>query len=254
MEASAPLLQVSGLSHAYGSVTALAEVSLSVRDGELVALVGRNGAGKSTLLRGIAAWSAASRGEVRILGRSVRGNERLVRAHALLVPDTPPFWDDLTVWEHLRFVAVAHHLPAGWEDRAGELLTLLGIDGRREAFPGALSRGMRHKLALVMALMLQPRLLLLDEPFGPLDAVSATRLWEVLQLFCVTGHSVLVSCHQWPAEAEPDRCIVMENGQVLADAPTGELAQRYGLAPVTPEGLLHAVLSRTEERSDGSDG
>jgi len=253
MDAPRPLLEVNGLSHAYGAVAALTDVSLTIEGGEVVALVGRNGAGKSTLLRCIAAWTPGTRGDVRILGDSVRRNERLVRRHALLVPDTPPFWDDLTVWEHLRFVAGAHRLGGGWPDRAEEFLVLFGLEGRKEAFPAALSRGMRHKLALAMALLLRPRLLLLDEPFGPLDPVSAVRLWEALLAFGAEGRSALVSCHQWPTEAVPDRCIVMEAGRVRADGRTADLSRQHGLAPVTPEGLLRAVLAEAAVQSEPSD-
>jgi ABC-2 type transport system ATP-binding protein len=247
---SPALLEVEGLTHAYGSLPAVQDVSLRLDAGELVALVGRNGAGKSTLMRCIAAWSPVSRGDVRILGTSVIRRERRARRHALLVPDTPPFWDDLTAWEHLRFVAGAHRLERDWPERAGALLELFGLEERRDAFPAGLSRGMRHKLALAMALLLHPDLLLLDEPFGPLDPLSASRLWARLVEAAAGGQGVLVSCHQWPAEAVPDRCIVMEGGRVRADGRTGDLARTYGLPTVTPEGLLRAVVDRAGDEDE----
>ncbi len=253
MPASPPLLEVRDLSHAYGSVRALTEVSLRVDTGEVVALLGRNGAGKSTLMRSIAGWSPATHGEISILGVSVLRSERLVRRHAPFVPDTPPFWDDLTVWEHLRFVAGAHRIEGGWPARAERLLEGFGLQGRNEDFPAALSRGMRHKLALSMALLLRPQLLLLDEPFGPLDPVSAARLWGLLAEFAAEGHAVLVSCHQWPADAAPDRCVVMEAGRVRVDGRTADLAQAHHLAPVTPEGLLRAALPEAGVASEPAD-
>ena len=246
------LLEVDGLFHRYGALPALEDVSLRLSAGDVVVLVGRNGAGKSTLMRCVAAWSPFTRGEIRILGTSVRRHERLVRQRAVLVPDTPPFWDDLTVWEHLRFIASAHRLGNGWPDDAAELLTLFGLEDRRDVFPAGLSRGMRHKVALSMALLLRPPLLLLDEPFGPLDPLSASRLWSRLVEAGAAGHGVLVSCHQWPAEAVPDRCIVMESGRVCADGPTAEMALTCGLDAVTPEGLLRAVLG-APGAGDGED-
>ena len=254
MDEASALVTVRALSHQYGRVPALDNVSLALAPGEIVALVGRNGAGKSTLLRSIAGWAVPSRGEIEIAGITVRRHERAIRRHALLVPDTPPFWDDLTAWEHLRFVAGAQRLGTDWPERARALLERFGLEGQEGAFPAGLSRGMRHKLALCMAALVQPRLLLLDEPFGPLDALSATRLWELLTAFVRDGRGVLVSCHQWPAAALPDRVIVMEAGAVRADGPTVELGRRFGLAPVTPEGLLRAVLGDQEDATEPGAG
>src|SRR5262249_47826983 len=171
-EQDIPLLAVDSVSYQYGSLRALNDINFEVEDGVLVALVGRNGAGKSTLLRCIAGWTQATDGEVRILGQSTKQNERLVRHHVVLVPDTPPFYDELTAWEHLQFNAQAHRLE-NWEERAEFLLDRYGLLSNRDAFPFAFSRGMRYKLALCMGLLIEPKILLLDEPLGPLDPVSA---------------------------------------------------------------------------------
>src|SRR5262245_40067361 len=138
-EPDIPLLAVDGVGYQYGSLRALHDVNFEVEDGVLVSLVGRNGAGKSTLLRCIAGWTQATDGDVRILGQSIKQNERLVRQHVVLVPDTPPFYDELTAWEHLQFNAQAHRLK-DWEDHGEFLLERYGLLPNRDAFPFAFSR------------------------------------------------------------------------------------------------------------------
>lgn len=215
-EPDIPLLAVDGVGYQYGSLRALHDVNFEVEDGVLVALVGRNGAGKSTLLRCIAGWTQATDGDVRILGNSIKQNERLVRQHVVLIPDTPPFYDELTAWEHLQFNAQAHRLK-DWEEHAEFLLERYGLLSNRDAFPFAFSRGMRYKLALCMGLLIEPKILLLDEPLGPLDPVSADDLWEELNGHRNDGMTILLSSHQLPQEAHPDHYFIMEQGEVIAE-------------------------------------
>ncbi|HOG47250.1 MAG TPA: ABC transporter ATP-binding protein [Anaerolineae bacterium] len=247
----APLLSVQGLSYAYaGQPPAVAGVSFEVAAGELVALVGRNGAGKSTLLRCLAGWSAPAAGHVRILGLGSREHERELRRYVTLVPDTPSFYDELTAWEHVQLVAQAHRLQ-GWQEKARALLERLDLWPGRGAYPFTFSRGMRYKLALCLALTVQPRLLLLDEPLGPLDPLSAEMLWRLLMEQRAAGAGIVLSSHQLPPQAEPDRYLILERGALIAQGAAAELAQG---APGRPslEVLLRAALEAHEaEAGDG---
>ena len=222
------LLSVYDVGYQYGSLRALNEVSFEVEEGVLVALVGRNGAGKSTLLRCIAGWTQPTDGEVRILGQSIKQNERLIRKHVVLVPDTPPFYDELTAWEHLQFNAQAHRLDH-WEDKAEDLLDRYGLLSNRDAFPFAFSRGMRYKLALCMGLLIEPKILLLDEPLGPLDPVSADDLWHELNGHRDDGMTILLSSHQLPQEAHPDHYFIMESGEVIAEGTPDSLREAFDI-------------------------
>ena len=138
------------------------------RPGAFAFLTGPNGAGKSTLLRCVAGWDAPAAGAVELAGRPFRPERLDQRRTVSFVPDVPAFYDDLTAGEHLDFVLKANRLPAG-DARAAGLVEALGLAGHRGQCPSAYSRGMRQKLALVLALAVRPRLLLLDEPYGPLD-------------------------------------------------------------------------------------
>ncbi len=242
-----PLLSVEDLSYTYESrQQALRAVSFQVSEGELVALVGRNGAGKSTLLRCLAGWARPAQGEVQVLGLSLARAERQVRRHVILVPDTPSFYDELTAWEHLQLVAQAHRLQ-GWEAEARKLLERLDLWPARASYPFTLSRGMRHKLAICLALTVAPRLLLLDEPLGPLDPLSANYLWRTLAERRAAGMGIVLSSHQLPAGCEPDRYLVLERGALIAQGRPVELASAFGLEGQPPmDQVLRAVLGAAE--------
>jgi ABC-2 type transport system ATP-binding protein len=233
-----PVLEVTDLSYRYGSLFALANVSFEVRAGEMIALVGRNGAGKSTLLRCISGWTETTEGDVRVMGQSIRQNERLVREHIVLLPDTPSFYDELTAWEHLQFVAQANGWR-DWEEEGEDLLRRYGLLPNKDAFPFAFSRGMRYKLAL----LLEPSVLLMDEPLGPLDPVSADELWEEMERHRAEGMTIILSSHQLPQEAHPDRYIIMEQGEVIADGSPDALRRSLKLdGSLTLDDLLRAAL------------
>jgi ABC-2 type transport system ATP-binding protein len=252
-EAEAPLLQVTDLGYRYGSFNALTGINLEVNDGELVSLVGRNGAGKSTLLKCIAGWTRPTDGEVRLLGERIDRNERYARAHMVLVPDTPPFYDELTAWEHLQFNAQAHRLD-DWEGHAEELLDRYGLYNNMTAFPFAFSRGMRYKLALCMALLVEPKLLLLDEPLGPLDPVSADELWIELNRHRDEGMTILLSSHQLPPGAAPDRYLIMEQGEVIAEGTPDDLREELVvIGELTLDNLLRAAILRRRDQEEDID-
>ncbi len=251
MTTNKPLLEVLNVYYAYGSENVLKDVSLQVTEGETVILAGPNGAGKSTLLRCIAGWTNAAQGDVRILGKSLYGNELEARRHLVLVPDTPTFYEELNAWEHLQFVAQVHRLE-DWEETAQALLKGFLLWSQRNALPATFSRGMRYKLAICMALVLQPELLLLDEPFGPLDPISVDYVWRQFIEYGKVGTSFLISSHQLPANVQPDRYIVIGDGKILAQGTPQALSEKFHI-PATPdlETLLRAaIFSEAARRED----
>ncbi|MDI3298062.1 MAG: ABC transporter ATP-binding protein [Bacillota bacterium] len=246
------------LTYAYGDYRAVDGVSFELGAGELVALVGRNGAGKSTLLECLAGWRRPDGGRVRFLGRRLEEDEARFRAGVLLVPDTPPFYDELTAWEHLAFVARLRRRPPGeWQPEAERLLRRFTLWEQRNGYPYAFSRGMRTKLAVAVALVARPRALLLDEPFGPLDPLSAADLWEELSAYAAgggaapgsaapdgagPGAAVLLSSHRLPAGVEPARMLVLEQGRLLAQGSPDALRETYALGEADPDAILRAAL------------
>lgn len=244
-----PLVAVDQISYKYGSMPVLRDVTFDLFAGEIAVLIGRNGAGKTTLLRCLAGWSQATGGDVRIGGLSLSQNERMARAQVVLVPDTPAFYDELTAWEHLQLVAQLGRI-ASWQARATHLLEVFALSTQRETYPFTFSRGMRYKLALSMALMLEPPLLLLDEPFAPLDPQSAVDLWAELQAVRNTGKAVLLSSHALPVDTVPDRYIVIDQGQIIVQV-TREQFDRDPQAKRSVLGVLQKAL--TEQTQAGDD-
>ncbi len=242
---TAPLLQLTDVSYTYGSYRALNQVSFEVEAGEMVVLAGRNGAGKTTLLRCIAGWSQVTQGQVEPMGTSIYRTERAMRRKLILVPDTPPFYNDLTVGEHLQFIAQVNRV-ANWRTTAQGLLKRFGLAANQAALPVALSRGQRYKLALCMALLVDPQLLLLDEPFGPLDPFSAHQLWDELWARRARGNTVFLSSHQSPLNVRPDRYLFLEAGELIADGTPDDLKEALQAESDSLDDLLRATIERIE--------
>lgn len=209
------MLRVENLSYQYGANPVLSNLSLELSNGTLAALVGRNGAGKSTLLRCLAGWTIPLTGSIEIDGRALRRSDKAVRDRVVLVPDTPDFYDELTAWDHLQLVSQLYRVDQ-WQERSRALLEQFQLFDERFAFPFTFSRGMRYKLALIMALVIQPPLLLLDEPFGPLDSPASRLLWDHLQQYRALGKTTLFSSHILPDEGRPDVLLLLDHQQITS--------------------------------------
>lgn len=197
---AAPLLEARDLRVTLGGAVILDGLDLRLDAGAAVWLEGPNGAGKTTLLRALAGL-LASDGDVFVSG--ARAGSQAARAHLRLVPDSAPLYEDLSAGEHARLLGRiagrdgADTAALAWCER-------FGLGDRLDHYPAALSRGMRQKLALAIALGGAPPLLLLDEPFNALDADAGTALLAGLADHANAGGAVLVSGHQadmaarWP--------------------------------------------------------
>jgi branched-chain amino acid transport system ATP-binding protein len=227
------LLEVSGLSARYGRVPALRDVSLEVRAGELVALIGANGAGKSTLLRAIAGLVAPAAGRVALDGRDVTGQapEAMIRAGVALVPERRRVFAPLTVLDNLELGGYA--LPRGRDFRsrleAGveEAYRLFPVlRGRRDQLAGTLSGGEQQMLAIGRALMTRPRLLLCDEPSLGLAPLVVAEMMRLLSTLRAAGTTILlVEQNARMALRSADRAYVLEVGSVVLSGTASDLLQ-----------------------------
>jgi branched-chain amino acid transport system ATP-binding protein len=236
-ETAAPrLLDVAGLTVAYGAVVAVHDVSLSVAPGEIVAALGPNGAGKSTLLRAIAGAQKPQRGTVTFDGRPLHGltPEAVVRRGVALVPEGRHVFPNLTVQENLSIGGIARtdrdEMLADsrrWLDR----FPILG--DRSSQLAGTLSGGEQQQLAIARALMSRPRMLLLDEPSLGLAPIFVDRIFELVAELRSDGVTVLlVEQNVHRALDVADRAYVLSVGSVVASGPTdtlveGELERSY---------------------------
>lgn len=202
------------LSRSYGSFQALAPTELTLVPGERVALTGTNGAGKTTLLLCLSGLLRPSSGEVTIEGYDLYRQEREAKSRLAFVPDVPRFYQELTAWEHLRFIAMAYNAIQGFEQRAERLLREFDLWEARDQYPYHYSRGMSLKLGILLALIRPFKVLLLDEPTSALDPDSAGLLENKLRELSQMETAILFSTHNLDlAERLGSRILKMEHAQ-----------------------------------------
>ena len=162
------MIQVTDYHKTYGDTLAVQGLSFQVPAGAILGLVGANGAGKTTTLRALAGIIPPTQGQLLVAGHDVVRDS--IRAKSLLayVPDDPKLFDELTVWEHLEFIAAAYRVPH-FRPIAEQLLHDLELVEKRDALAQGLSRGMRQKVAIACAYLHEPQAILLDEPMTGLD-------------------------------------------------------------------------------------
>jgi ABC-2 type transport system ATP-binding protein len=234
---TAPPLSLRGVTKKYGDVIALSGLDLDVKAGEAVALIGHNGSGKTTAVRVAAGHLKPTAGRVEVAGVDVHGGLDAHHARAALafVPDNPVLYDDITVFEHLQLLALAHGATDDLEERADALLEELGLADRADFLPTQLSRGMRQKAQLACAFIRPFAVIVLDEPVVGLDPPSQERLREILIQAKEEGAAVLLATHQLAfAEGLVDRAFVLSSGKVVdegrfADVLAGSVASGLGL-------------------------
>ncbi|MFG1608835.1 ABC transporter ATP-binding protein [Actinoplanes sp. NPDC049265] len=206
------LIEAAGLGHTFtarrGPVEALRDVSLMVPRGSFLAVVGRSGCGKSTLLRLIAGLLQPTQGKIKINGRPVRRPSRDVA----LMFQRPALFPWHSVLENVLLpVSLLGERRASYLDRAHELLNLTGLDGFQHRMPGELSGGMQQRVALCRSLLLRPRVMLMDEPFSALDALTRAELAVELQRIhqAESATTILVTHSIEEAVLLADRVVVL---------------------------------------------
>jgi ABC-2 type transport system ATP-binding protein len=204
-------------------VVALEDLSFVLRRGEILGLVGPNGAGKTTTLHCLLGLIGRTAGTVSIDGYPPESTD--ARARLGYVPEVPLLYNDLTVEEHLRFVAMAHGLTeARASVRIKDLLNTFELLPHRNEFPTAFSKGMRQKVSILCSLVHDPDVLLADEPFIGLDPESVWRLKEVFREGRDRCAAVLLSTHMLDAaETLCDRYLILHRGSLLAEGTLAEL-------------------------------
>jgi sulfate/thiosulfate transport system ATP-binding protein len=260
-------IAVHGITKRFGSFVALDNVSLAIAGGSLTALLGPSGSGKSTLLRVIAGLEQPDAGEVLILGEAVTGLAPQKRGVGFVFQHYAAF-KHLTVRDNVAFGLKIRKRPKPEiAARVDELLSLVQLDGLADRYPSQLSGGQRQRMALARALAVQPRILLLDEPFGALDARVRKELRSWLRRLHdeVQVTTVIVTHDQEEAMDVADRVAVMNEGRIeqtgkprdLYEHPANEFvmsfvgpANRLGDAFVRP----HDVEIRLEPNGAGREG
>ena len=224
------LIDVRGLVKVQGRLPVLRGLELQLRRGEFVALLGPNGSGKSTLLRLLAGLSRPEGGSIHIGGWQMPAELAALRAQIGYVGHETLLYNHLSASENLRFFARLYSLNAP-DRRIRELLTQVGLERRAQELVRNYSRGMQQRLAIARALLPQPAVLLLDEPFDGLDPAATEMLARLLRV--TQERSILMATHRFGlAERLAGRALILQRGVVgaevsLADSVSGTLAARY---------------------------
>jgi ABC-2 type transport system ATP-binding protein len=252
------IVEARGLVKRYNGTIAVAGVDLSIPEGEIFGLVGPNGAGKTTMLRMLATLLAPTSGDAEVAGESVRRNPQAVRRVLGYMPDAFGVYDDMKVWEYLDFFGRCYGLgPAQRKRMIGDLLELVDLAHKRNAYVQSLSRGMQQRLCLAHALVHDPKVLLLDEPASGLDPRARVELRELLRELRAIGKTILISSHILPELEELCTSVaIVDHGRVLAAGTINEIGQRLRVGEVLrirvlgDEAEVHAARAWFEGRED----
>ncbi|HEU5182737.1 MAG TPA: heme ABC exporter ATP-binding protein CcmA [Candidatus Polarisedimenticolia bacterium] len=214
---SAPFVEAKGLEFGFGLRPVLRGVSLTMRPGESMALFGPNGAGKTTLLRILASLLRPLKGEIAVDGNRLAGHEdrRRWRARIGFLSHHSMLYERLTGRENLLFYARMYG-ARDTVDRCGSLFAQVGLSGREDDLVGSYSRGMQQRLAVARALVNDPDLLLLDEPFSGLDPQAAASLSILLRKRSAAGKAILFTSHDLRSGYEAAERVAILSGGVLA--------------------------------------
>jgi putative ABC transport system ATP-binding protein len=202
-------------------IRALRGVDLVVREKEFVALMGRSGCGKSTLLNLVAGLDTPSAGEIVLAGRSLDGMgedelARMRRRHVGMVFQFFNLLEEMSALENVALAAaIAGASASGAENRARDLLDLLGLGDKADEAPGVLSGGQRQRLAIARALANEPTLLLADEPTGALDSEGGAEVLELFRRLHAAGQSILLVTHDRGVADAAQRTVLMRDGRLV---------------------------------------
>src|SRR5918996_3393778 len=243
----APIIETRALVKRYDQELAVAGVHLVVEAGEIYGLVGPNGAGKTTIMRILATLLAPTAGEVHVCGIDALAEPVEVRRRIGYMPDFYGVYDDLRSWEYLDFFARCYGVPAARRaTMVGELLEIVGLAEKRNAYVETLSRGIRQRLCLAHTLVHDPMLLILDEPASGLDPRARVEMREILRELRRMGKTVLVSSHILPELGEMCTGVaIIDRGQVLRSGPIGDIERSLRATALLRIEILGDEAART---------
>ena len=221
------MIEVEALTKLYDKFTAVDGLSLTVRPGEVLGLVGCNGAGKTTTLRCLAGIIPPTRGTVRLSGHDIVQDPIAAKRTLAFFPDEPRLFEYLTVEQHLTFVARIYQV-ADYRERARPLLEELEIDNKAGVLPAELSRGMKQKLAIACGLLHGPQVILFDEPLTGLDPIGIRRMKATILRRASEGAAIIISSHLLPLLEEVcSHVLLLHNGRRLAGGTLEEIVRQF---------------------------
>ena len=211
------MLVIEHLTKTFGDKKAVDDLSLRIAPGEICGFIGHNGAGKTTTLKSVVGIQNFDAGEIRVAGRSVKEDPLGVKAQIAYIPDNPDLYDFMTGISYLNFVADIFGIASGVRaERIRKYADAFGLTDDLAQPISAYSHGMKQKLAVISALIHEPKLLLMDEPFVGLDPKASHLLKEIMRQFCDAGGAIFFSTHVLEvAEKLCDKVAIIKGGRLI---------------------------------------
>ncbi|MGI8314511.1 ABC transporter ATP-binding protein [Halobacillus mangrovi] len=243
------LLKVNDLYGGYTHKNVLHGISFDVDPREIVGLIGLNGAGKSTTIKHIIGMMQAKKGKVSIKGTSFEENPEEYRQQIGYIPEMPILYDELTLYEHLHLTAMAYNVPEDiFKKRLDPLLKEFRLEKKLKWFPVHFSKGMRQKVMIMCAFLIQPDLYIVDEPFVGLDPLGIQSYLQMMEEMKENGAGILMSTHILAtAEKYCDRFIILHDGKIRAMGTLKELQESFRMAGASLDDIY---VQLTKEEND----
>jgi ABC-2 type transport system ATP-binding protein len=224
------MISVIGLTKLYGALRAVDDFSFQVAPGEVVGLIGPNGAGKTSMLRCMVGIQRPSAGRIAIGGHDIVDDAVAAKQQVAFMADEPQLFDYLTVMEHLRLTARLYRVT-DVDTRAAALIAELQLNGKEQALPQELSRGMKQKVAIACGLLHDPRAMLFDEPLTGLDPLGIRHMKATIVERGRRGGAVVISSHLLHLVEEIcTRIVIIDRGRKVADGTMAELSAQAEVA------------------------
>ena len=244
------MLEIERLTKRYGALTAVQDLSFTVEPGEVLGLLGPNGSGKSTTIKVITGLLEPTRGRVLLDGQDTRADIIQYKASLGYVPEEPHLYSYLTGSEYLRLIGQLRHIRAAiLEDKIERFIELLGLADDQYLPLSSYSKGMRQKILIAAAVLHNPRIVVLDEPFSGLDVTTARTLKQFVRLLSEAGKLVVFSSHVLEVvEQVCSRVVILKDGRAVG---ADSVANLRGLMRLPS---LDAVFARivSEENTDAA--
>jgi len=242
------VIRTENLTKQYGDMFAIKGIELDLKEGDLFGFIGPNGAGKTTTMRIIATLLEPTFGEAYVCGHSIYKNPKEIRRLVGYMPDFFGVYDDMKVIEYLEFFAAAYRIKGeARRKKCDEMLDIVDLDFKRDAFANTLSRGQTQRLGLARVLLHDPQVLLLDEPLSGLDPRARIEMRNLLRRLGQTGKTIIVSSHILPELADICNKIgIIDRGVMSVSAEVSEVMKK-----VREKTVLHIGLKSDEEKATG---
>ncbi len=248
------MINVQGITKQFGDITAVNNISFSIREGEITGLLGPNGAGKTTTLRMLTCYLKPDKGEITIGRYNVEDNPVEVQRIIGYLPESAPVYNDMLVYDYLSYIAEVRGMG---QSKINEMGGLCGINEVMHMNIGELSKGYKQRVGLAQAMIHDPEILILDEPTSGLDP---NQIIEIRNLIREIGKkkTIILSTHILPeVEATSDRVIIIDRGSIVADDRTENLQSKSGgekQVLVSVSGTDYPALSRELSKLSGVTG